>query len=48
MTITEVAGEVGYPDANYFSKVFSKQMKTSPTEYKKLNTKRKSIGFIDS
>ena len=35
MSVSEVAGEVGYLDSNYFSKVFSKQMGLTPTEYKK-------------
>ncbi len=34
LSITEIANEVGYTDANYFSKVFNKQMKKTPSEYK--------------
>ena len=34
LSITEIAGEVGYNDANYFSKVFGKRMGFTPTEYK--------------
>ena len=34
-TIREVATAVGYPDALYFSKVFKRIMKVSPSEHRK-------------
>ncbi|MBQ2576706.1 MAG: AraC family transcriptional regulator, partial [Lachnospiraceae bacterium] len=30
----EIAGHVGYPDANYFSYVFKKQFGVSPSKYR--------------
>lgn len=35
MTVSQVAGSVGYEDQLYFSKVFHKQMKLSPRAYRK-------------
>ena len=35
MTIREIATTVGYPDALYFSKVFKRIMKASPSEYRR-------------
>ncbi|MBC7105047.1 MAG: helix-turn-helix domain-containing protein, partial [Firmicutes bacterium] len=29
-----IAREVGYPDANYFSRIFKKRERVSPTEYR--------------
>ncbi|HPT79347.1 MAG TPA: PocR ligand-binding domain-containing protein, partial [Candidatus Atribacteria bacterium] len=37
MTIIEVASEVGYEDAGYFSKVFKKYTGISPAQYRKNN-----------
>ena len=34
-SISEVAGLVGIPDSNYFSKVFSRVMGMSPRDYRK-------------
>ena len=33
MNVAEIANEVGYRDANYFSKVFRKHTGWSPTEF---------------
>ncbi|MBQ4137755.1 MAG: helix-turn-helix transcriptional regulator [Clostridia bacterium] len=41
VAISEVARICGYPDALYFSRIFSKKMGCSPREYRKAN--RKSI-----
>lgn len=38
-SITDIALSLGFEDVNYFSKVFHKVMKISPTEYKKTNWK---------
>ncbi|MFW5983067.1 MAG: response regulator transcription factor [bacterium] len=38
MLISEVADEVGYNDANYFSKVFYKIMKLTPSEFRKIKS----------
>lgn len=34
-SITEIAGLVGFPDSNYFAKVFRRQKGCSPTEYRR-------------
>lgn len=36
-TVAEVASKVGFSDFNYFSKVFKKEVGTSPSAYKKQN-----------
>ncbi len=41
MTVQEIAASVGYHDPLYFSKVFKKQMKRSPTEYRGEKNKQK-------
>lgn len=33
-SVKEIGALVGYPDQNYFSRIFKKQMKVSPTDYK--------------
>ena len=33
-SIKEISMEVGYSDANYFSRTFKKNVGVSPTEYK--------------
>ena len=35
--ISEVAGRVGYPDSNYFTKIFKKQTGVTPSVYRKNN-----------
>lgn len=35
MSISEVGYSVGYNDANYFARVFKRQEKITPSEYKK-------------
>ena len=40
LTIKEIAGYVGYPDYNYFSKVFRSYAGVSPVEYRKEHLKR--------
>ena len=37
-SISEIAGLVGIPDSNYFSKVFSRVMGCSPRDYRKKMT----------
>ncbi|MDA3955914.1 response regulator [Oceanispirochaeta sp.] len=37
MTVRKIAGEAGYGDVNYFSKVFKKQKGMSPREYRQSN-----------
>ena len=34
MPVKEIGARVGYPDQNYFSRIFKKQLGVSPTEYK--------------
>ena len=41
LTIKEIAGYVGYPDYNYFSKVFRSYAGVSPLEYRKQHMKKK-------
>ncbi len=41
MTVQEIATSVGYHDPLYFSKVFRRQMKQSPTEYRREVSKQK-------
>jgi len=38
-TIAEIAQAVGYKDANYFSRIFSKHLGMSPTQYRENNLK---------
>ena len=40
LTIKEIAGYVGYPDYNYFSKVFRSYAGVSPVEYRKEHLNR--------
>ena len=41
LTIKEIAGYVGYPDYNYFSKVFRSYAGVSPLEYRRQHMKKK-------
>lgn len=36
LSISEIAGSVGYPDIKYFSRLFKKYMNITPTEFRKL------------
>jgi AraC-like DNA-binding protein len=37
LTIKETADAVGYSDALYFSRIFSKQLQVTPTAYRKMH-----------
>ena len=37
MSIGEIADAVGYQDAKYFSRIFHKQVKIKPSDYRKLH-----------
>lgn len=38
MSITEIAQQVGYGDAKFFTRIFKRKMKTSPREYRRIIT----------
>lgn len=35
LSIADIADQVGYPDSNYFTKVFRKELQISPSDYRK-------------
>jgi two-component system response regulator YesN len=36
LNIQEIANQIGFHDSNYFSRLFKKYQKFSPTEYRRL------------
>ncbi|MCM2535392.1 helix-turn-helix transcriptional regulator [Neobacillus pocheonensis] len=40
-SVQEIANQVGFHDSNYFSRLFKKYMRSSPTEYRRLKRELK-------
>lgn len=38
LKITQIAEQVGYPNLQYFTRVFTRQMNMTPAEYRKITT----------
>lgn len=38
LTVTEIAGHVGFSDYNYFTKTFKRLAGLTPSEYRRLNS----------
>jgi YesN/AraC family two-component response regulator len=43
LPIQDISGYVGYPDSNYFVKIFKSQYGATPTEYRKKNSRNRSL-----
>lgn len=46
LTMSEVAGKVGYESANYFTRVFKKHTGSTPTEYRRTHSEKRQDGGL--